>query len=949
MTTRLNFLQSILPPDGVYVAAAIDEGKTRQTFHRSIEELNDRLDVLRDTPVNAFFALASFNTDSTRTTDNIKHLRSFYLDLDCGIDPDGKKYETQAEALTALKAFVKDMKLPKPTVVNSGRGIHAYWPLTEPVERVAWKAVAEKLKAMCMMKGLRADPAVTADAARILRAPDTVHVKDKDNPLPVEVLTTGQPTPFDTIRQLLGVTEFEVSVAQVAKRPMDEVTKNLIANRPSWFKDILKKSVKGTGCNHILYAVGNQDKIEEPHWRAVLSVAAHCADRDKAIHKISNQHPEYDPADTERKANATKGPYTCVSFQKIDPTLCEGCPHFGKITSPIVLGSGRVLEADPEDSTIEVVREVDGVVEKTVYEVPPYPAPYFRGRNGGVYVRRKVENEEGVKVDTDVLVYEYDFYSVSVINDPHEGMSALFRVHLPQDGVREFCTPCREVLTREKFRDRIANEGVIPSHNKQLDELMAYVNHYIKSYQREKKAKVARVQFGWADDYSCFVVGDREIRANEIVYSPPSSTTVRSAPKFRKRGTLEAWQEVADFYTRPGQEVAFFSLMAGFAAPLMAILGVQGGVISLYSPEGGTGKSTTLHMINSIFGHPKEAMLIADDTGNSRIHRLGVLNNIAATIDEITNETPESISAAIFAMLQGRGKERMNSSSNTERLNTTKWNTVSVVTGNSVISEKLYLLKKFPDGELRRVLEFPFPKPINLSKAETDAVFRPLYENYGWAGEVYIQYLLKNFGRIKQTFHKIQLKMDTAAGLSQREQVWSDTVTGVVVAALFVKDSGVMRITDERLKSLFAWCVEWLKSNKAKAVESFVDPEEILGAFLSDHVNDMLVINGTPKHPGMPEAPLKEPRGRLLIRYEPDTKELCVSAAKFREFCTKVQVSYTSMIDGLRQLGKYQDTTKKRLGKGTPISANERVLVLKDINNDFVKKMAHGDDARDAG
>ena len=948
MPTRISFLQSVLPPDGVYVAVAIDDGRTRQTFHASIEDLDARLDVLRESEVNAYFALASFNTDSTRTADNVKHLRSFYLDLDCRIDPDGKKYETQADALVALKAFVKELKLPKPTLVNSGRGVHAYWPLTESVERKAWKVVAEKLKAVCAMKGLKADPAVTADTARVLRAPDTLHVKDKDNPLPVQILMVGEPTTFDTFRQLLGVTEFEVSAAQIVKRPMDEVTKNLIANRPSWFKDILKKSIEGTGCNQILYAVGNQEKVEEPHWRAVLSVAAHCADRDKAIHKISNRHPDYDADATEHKASATKGPYTCETFQKIDDTLCEGCPHLGKISSPIVLGMGRVLEADKDGSKVEVVRNVEGVVEKTTYDVPPYPAPYFRGRHGGVYVRRKVEDEEGKKVDTDQLVYEYDFYAVSVIHDPYEGMSSLLRAHLPQDGVREFCIPCREVLTKDKFRDHLANEGVIPSHNKQMDELMSYVNHYIKTYQREKQAKKARVQFGWADNHSCFIVGDREIRASEVVYSPPSASTVRTAPKFRKRGTLEAWQEIAKFYTTPGQEIPFFALMAGFAAPLMSVLEVQGGIISLHSPSGGTGKSTTLFMVNSIFGHPKETMLITDDTSNSRIHRLGVINNIAATIDEITNEPPESISATILAMLQGRGKERMHSSSNTERLNTTKWNTISVVTGNAVISDKLYLIKKLPDGELRRILEFPFPVPKGLSKATTDAIFRPLMENYGVAGETYVQYLINNFKRIKPNFLKIQRKMDEAAGLSQREQIWSDTVAGILLAVIFVKDSGVIPLTDERIKSFYAWCIEWLKENKNKATQDYIDPEEIVGSFLSDHVNDTLIINGMSKLTGLSDAPIKEPRGKLIVRYEPDTKELCINVAKFRAFCAKQQISYPHLINGLQQIGKYQEVTKKRMGKGTAISANERVLVLQNINKDFVKEATSGNNSRDA-
>lgn len=941
MQSRIEFLRSVLPQEGVYVAVAIDDGHTRQTFHNSIEELDGQLNVLHQSQVNTFFALASFNTRGTRTTDNIKHLQSFYVDLDCGIDPDGRKYETQAEALAALKEFVKDLKFPKPTIVNSGRGIHAYWPLTEPVSRLEWKAVAEKLKATCQMKGFKADPAVTADAARILRAPFTTHVKDKDNPLPVDVLRVGEATPFEVFRKILGVTDFEVSTAQIAKRPMDEVTKNLLGNRPSWFKEILKKCTAGEGCNQLLYAATHQDTIEEPMWRAALSVAAHCADGDKAIHLISNQHPDYSPEATVKKASSTKGPYTCGSFQSIDATLCEGCPHVGKISSPIVLGMGKVLEAEPEDNEV--------VVEAEKYEIPTYPFPYFRGKHGGVYGRFKEKNEDGDAVTAEVLIYEYDFYLVSIINDPHEGMSALFRAHLPRDGVREFCMPCRDVLTKEKFRDWIANEGVFPVNKSQMDGLMTYATTWVKAYQKESSAKKGRVQFGWADNYECFIVGDREIRHDEIVYSPPSASTVQTAPKFRKRGDLKAWQSVADFYTRPGQEVAFFALMAGFAAPLMSVLGVQGGIICLHSPEGGTGKSTTLHMINSIFGHPKEAMLIANDTSNSRIHRLGVLNNIAATIDEITNETPESLSNTIFAMLQGRGKERMQGSHNTERKNTTTWNTVSVVTGNSVVSEKLYLLKKCPDGELRRILEFPFPKPTGLSKTSTDELFRPLYENYGVAGEVYVQYLLNNFDRIRELFFKVQRKADVAAGLSQREQVWSDTVTGAIVASIFVRDSGVIPMSDDRLRAFYQWCVEWLKVNKDKAEISYVDPEETLGAFLSEHVNDMLIINSVSKHAGVPDAPIREPKGRLLIRYEPDTKELCVSSSKLRDYCTKQQISFNQMIKGLEEMGRYKGTIRKRLGKGTAISVNERVVVLHDMDKDFVLGGKHAGDARNTG
>jgi hypothetical protein len=54
-----------------------------------------------------------------------------------------------------------------------------YWPLTEPVNVVDWKPVAEDLKRLCKQEGLRIDMTVTADAARVLRIPGTMNFKKK--------------------------------------------------------------------------------------------------------------------------------------------------------------------------------------------------------------------------------------------------------------------------------------------------------------------------------------------------------------------------------------------------------------------------------------------------------------------------------------------------------------------------------------------------------------------------------------------------------------------------------------------------------------------------------------------------------------------------------------------------------------------------------------------------
>ena len=75
---------------------------------------------------DAYFGCAKFEDDSGRTAKNAKWFKAFWLDLDCG---EGKPYEDQAQALAALKSFCANTGLPKPILVNSGRGIHAYWSL----------------------------------------------------------------------------------------------------------------------------------------------------------------------------------------------------------------------------------------------------------------------------------------------------------------------------------------------------------------------------------------------------------------------------------------------------------------------------------------------------------------------------------------------------------------------------------------------------------------------------------------------------------------------------------------------------------------------------------------------------------------------------------------------------------------------------------------------------
>lgn len=139
-----------------------------------------------------FHACGSYSSGKSRKAENVQAMGSFFLDLDCG---PGKDYPDQESAARALMGFCKAAKLPMPMVLNSGGGLHVYWPLTADVNPDEWKPVAAALKALCAAHGLLADRNCTTDSARVLRPPGTLNRKYSP-PRYVSVLRDAEPVVF---------------------------------------------------------------------------------------------------------------------------------------------------------------------------------------------------------------------------------------------------------------------------------------------------------------------------------------------------------------------------------------------------------------------------------------------------------------------------------------------------------------------------------------------------------------------------------------------------------------------------------------------------------------------------------------------------------------------------------------------------------------------------------
>ena len=914
MLNTNEFLSVILPDTGSYCVVGLkDDGSPRQKFVGSIEEVNALAQKLVEEQYNAYFALASFaNPKEGRTAKNAQALKSFFIDIDCGT---GKPYATQVEGMDALKAFIKVTKLPKPTIVNSGRGIHAYWGLQEAIPSGEWKPLAEKLKALCAQHKLEADASVTADTARILRIPNTLNFKDIENPAPVEILLTSPLVDKSIIEDVLNTVEQDIFADMVGKpfipRQMDAMTLALMGSTQSRFKTIFMKSMDGTGCQQIKYAYDEQTTLPEPLWRGWLSIANQCVDRDKAIEIMGSKHPDYNFEVSLDKAQRTKGPYTCSTFRKDNPKICQGCQL--NITSPIQLGK-EFNEAKEEDNTVEVPAVEEGQAP-TVYQIPKYPFPYTRGAAGGIYT--KMKDEEGV--EEVMMIYPYDFYVVKRMHDPDRGESLLMRLHLPKDGVKEFIMPLTDVLAKDRFRDTIAKHGLAVLGKKQ-DILMAYITRWVEELQASTEAELARKQFGWLPDNDGFIIGDKEITATEVKYSPPTASTIELVPMFREKGDFHVWKDVINAYARADMEAKAFAFFMGFGNTLLKFTNLKGYLLSLKSQGSGSGKTTVLHTVGSIYGHPEDSFMRVKDTYNQKLQRIGTFQNIPILYDEMTNMDPKQKSDLAYDITEGRAKNRMQSQNNAERLNHTKWATGLITTSNRSLRDDLLSIKAFPEGELMRMMELHIFNDANDDPLWARQHFSRLHTNYGHAIFPFMQYVISHLPEVIEFLGQIQNKIERAADIKSQERYWSAMAAIAMTGGIIAKNLNLHNIDP---KPVMEFIVKHIRESRAENKQMVAENSDFLSGFIQRKFHEVLVINGKKDHKtGLETGPIREPRGALTARYEPDTKLLYVVAKEYRAECNKSQLNFDESLAMHKKSGAFLGQKRKRMTSGTIVDTN---------------------------
>ena len=929
----MTFLQSVLGTAGSYCVLAISENRRIQKFYDTIEQLEHAAMNFDENGLDAYFALGTFEEAGSREADNVKQMRAFFMDLDCGVNlktGKPKEFPDQYAAIVALKTFVKANGLPRPFLVSSGYGVHVYWPLTAPVDFMAWLPVAEKLKALAKAQGFKADETVTADAARVLRVPGT-HNHKGGTSKPVTFFGMAEPAPveFFAFAALLETVAGSLPTSMPARRYSPAVTSNammdaLIGKREASFKNIMQKTIAGKGCAQLAHCIENRAELSEPMWRAALSIAKHCTDMPKAVRAVSMGHPDYDEDAAMQKAGLIKGPYLCARFEEYNPGGCQGCPNWNKIKSPVVLGQ-QFTEASPEDNTIVVDNPEKPNEPPRVYEIPEYPTPYFRGKNGGVFIR--VIDDDGEI--TERIIWHHDLYVVRRLNDPEQGEIVEMRHHLPRDGVRSFVVPLYVVTSKEEFRKVLATNGVI-AINKEVDAIMSFTQSMVKNLQITTQADDAHRQFGWLPDFKGFVLGDKVIYEDRVEFNAPSAATRGMLEFFEPAGTLDGWRDAVNFYNRPGFELHQFITCVGFGSVLMKFLPINAALLHIWSKDSGFGKTHAQYAALSVWGDPRKLLLQERDTHNSRMNRADVMHSLPVCMDEITNIKPQDASDMIYQITGGQQRNRLASTGNTERYRGDPWNLLFISSANCSLIDKVAMAKAMPKAEAQRVLEIETSKLFNekADKKQTDAFSTNIQTNYGHAGTLFVQYVMANLAETKLLLETLQRKIDVSADLGPENRFWSAAVATSLAAAVICKHLGLLDYDIPVLRDYIIKNI--LKANKTTSSDMSLDPMDLVTAYTYENLGRILqiksTIDGRSKKNGNGiddlVVPDQQPKTADIIgRYETDLNVLFLLPTPFKAWLADQQVNYNSVLAELK--AKYSvKKSKIRLTKGTKMRMN---------------------------
>lgn len=334
-----DFYRRVLPASGRY---CLFGPRMQHLWYDTIEELEAGTEKYAHAEAGWYFGTNGFDDAKSRKQENVVAARSLRLDLDCGAEKVAKHgiekcYNDQREALAHIAQFFQWSGLKPTIVVDSGSGIHVYYTFDEDFPSMpVWQNCAEKLKRLTRAFGLKADPAVTADSARVLRPVGALHKNGRTvsaKEVRKDDMTLAEfAGAFRALEPSLPV---DAQAPTTPKKPSGINADVFDAPRTDTKSSVVKAAGKCIWIKNSLDAKGD---VGYTDWLNMLALFKVSVEGEDGAVDWSSGADSFDEDLTRTKLDTlTGGAPTCSKISDDNPA-CRSCAQWGKIKTPYRLG-----------------------------------------------------------------------------------------------------------------------------------------------------------------------------------------------------------------------------------------------------------------------------------------------------------------------------------------------------------------------------------------------------------------------------------------------------------------------------------------------------------------------------------------------------------------------------------------------------------------------------------
>lgn len=265
--------------------------------------------------------------------------------------------------------------------------------------------------------------------------------------------------------------------------------------------------------------------------------------------------------------------------------------------------------------------------------------------------------------------------------------------------------------------------------------------HYLQSEHPKRRIHCA-LQVGWCGD--SFVLPDAVIgpKAAGVIFQSGE----RGHEEHTQAGTLAGWRD-GIAAKAVGNPLLMLAVSASFAGPLLQRCNSEGGGFHVVG-DSSTGKTTLIEAACATWGGPgfKRSWRA---TANGMEGAAAMFNDCLLALDEISECDPKEVGAIVYALGNGRGKQRASRSGNARGV--TRWRCFVISSGERTIATTMQEGgHRAKAGQSMRLLDIPAAQTFGAwdalhgatsPAAFSDAIKRAAAQHHGQAGRAFLEKL----------------------------------------------------------------------------------------------------------------------------------------------------------------------------------------------------------------